>query len=47
MFKLRFKMSSTELAWHSGSEMDCQATASGLIPGGNGLKTKLHVLRKG
>ena len=35
-----------ELAWRSGSVMDCQATALGLIPDGIGVKTKLHVLRK-
>ena len=27
--------------------MDCHATARGSIPVGNGVKTKLHVLRKG
>ena len=36
-----------ELAWRSGSVMDCHATARCLIPGGNGVKTQLHVLRKG
>ena len=36
-----------ELAWHSGSVMDCHATAWGSIPGGNGVFTELHVLRKG
>ena len=35
-----------ELAWRIGSVMDCHATARGLIPGGNGVKTELHVLRK-
>ena len=35
-----------ELAWCSGSVMDYQATAWGSIPGGNGVKTELHVLRK-
>ena len=35
-----------ELAWRSGSGiMDCQATARDSIPGGNGVKTELHVLR--
>ena len=37
----------TELAWHSGSVMDCHATARGSIPGGNSVKTELHVLLKG
>ena len=36
-----------ELAWRSGCVMDCHATARGSIPGGNGVKTRLHVLRKG
>ena len=36
-----------ELAWRSGSVMDCHATARGSIPGRNGLFTELHVLRKG
>ena len=36
-----------ELAWRSGSVMDCHATARGSIPGGNGVLTELHVLRKG
>ena len=36
-----------ELAWRSGSVMDCYATARGSIPGGNGVFTELHVLRKG
>ena len=35
------------LACHSGSVMDCHATARGSIPGGNGVFTKLHILRKG
>ena len=35
------------LAWRSGSVMDCHATARGSIPGGNGVFTELHVLRKG
>ena len=35
------------LAWRSGSVMDCHATTRGSIPDGNGVKTKLHVLRKG
>ena len=36
-----------ELAWRSGSVMDCHTTVRGLIPGGNGEKTELQVLRKG
>ena len=36
-----------ELAWGSGSVMDCHATARGSIPGGNSVFTELHVLRKG
>ena len=36
-----------ELAWHSGRVMDCHATAWGSIPGGNAVKTELHILRKG
>ena len=36
-----------ELAWHSGSVMDCHATARGSIPGGTGVFTELHVLCKG
>ena len=36
-----------ELAWCSGSEMDCHATARGSIPGGDGVRTKLHAIRKG
>ena len=35
------------MAWRSGSVMDYHATARGSIPGGNGVKTELHVLRKG
>ena len=37
---LKFKL-------RSGSVMDCHATAWGSIPGGNGVFTELHVLRKG
>ena len=36
-----------ELAWRSGSVMDCHATTRGSIPGGNSVFTELHVLRKG
>ena len=35
--QVHFVMS--ELAWRSGSVMDCHATAWGSIPGGNGIKT--------
>ena len=40
-------LSGVDLAWHSGSVMDCHATAWGSIPAGNGIFTELHVLRKG
>ena len=36
-----------ELAWRTGSVMDWHAMARGSIPGGNGVKTELHVLCKG
>ena len=36
-----------DLAWGSSSGMDCHATAGGSLPGGNGVKTELHFLRKG
>ena len=36
-----------ELAWRSGCVMDCHTTTSGSIIGGDGVKTELHVLRKG
>ena len=39
--------SKAELAWRSGSVMDCHATAQGSISGENGVKTELRVLRKG
>ena len=42
---LCLSVSLVELAWRSGSVMDCHATARGLIPGGNGVFTELHVLR--
>ena len=44
---LPFTYSEMELAWRSGSVMDCHAKARGSIPGGNGVFTELHVLRKG
>ena len=34
-------------AWRSDSVMDFHATVQGSIPGGNGVFTELHVLRKG
>ena len=36
-----------DLAWRSGSVIDCHAMVRGLIPGENGVFTELHVLRKG
>ena len=36
-----------EIAWRSGSVMDCHTTARGSIPGGNGVFNELHVQRKG
>ena len=36
-----------ELAWCSGSVIDCHATAQGSNPSGNGVKTWLHLLHKG
>ena len=36
-----------ELAWRSGYVMDCHAMTLGLIPRGDGVKTELHVFRKG
>ena len=36
-----------ELAWRSGSVIDCHAMAWGKIPDGYGVKIELHVLRKG
>ena len=35
-----------ELAWCSGSVMDCHTTTRGSIPVGKGVSTELHVLRK-
>ena len=35
-----------ELAWHSGSVMDCHAAARGSISAGNGVFTELRVIRK-
>ena len=45
--KFTFHIDGMELAWHSGSVMDCHATARGSIPGRNGVFIELHVLRKG
>ena len=42
-----FAHDSVELAWRSGSVMDCHVTAQGSIPDGNGVFTEFHVLRKG
>ena len=36
-----------ELAWRSGSVMDCHLTARGSIPGRDGVFTERHVLHKG
>ena len=36
-----------ETVWRSGTVMDCHATALLSIPGGNGDKTELYVLRNG
>ena len=36
-----------ELSLRSGRVMDCHATTQSYIPGGNGVKTELHVLHKG
>ena len=44
VYDINFKV---ELAWRSGSVMDCHTTARGSFPGGNGLFTELHVLHKG
>ena len=45
-FYLRLKLL-VELAWRSGSIMDCHAMVQGSIPSGNGVFTELQVLRKG
>ena len=34
------QISEMELAWGSGSVMDCRATARGSIPGGNGVQNR-------
>ena len=36
-----------ELAWRSGSVMDCHTTARGSIPDGISVKNEIHILRKG
>ena len=36
-----------ELAWRSRSVMDCHTTDGGSIPSGKGVKSEIHVLRKG
>ena len=33
--------------WYSCWIKDCHATAQGLIPSGNSVKTELNILRKG
>ena len=35
------------MAWRSDCAMDFHATTRSSIPGGNSVKTELHVLRKG
>ena len=47
MFKSDVKPQYLELAWRSGSVMDCHTMARGSIPGGNGVVTELHVFHKG
>ena len=42
-----FRAVRTVMAWRSGSVMHCHAPARGSNPGGSGVKTELHVLRKG
>ena len=44
---LQYPLVVVELAWRSGSVMDCHATGGDSIPGGNDVNTELHVLRKG
>ena len=39
-------MGSYPLTWRSGCIMDCHAKTCGSIPGGNGVKTELRVLRR-
>ena len=46
MHQLKYDRLIVELAWRGGCVMDCHATAQGSIPGGNGVKTELHVLCK-
>ena len=40
-------MSLMELVWRIGCVMDYYAMTRGSIPGGDGVKTDFHVLRKG
>ena len=43
----KFLSGTVELAWCTGSVMDCHTMAKGSIPGGNGVKTKLQIFRRG
>ena len=40
-------MMRVQFAWYCGRVMNCHAIPRGSIPGENGVKTELHVLRKG
>ena len=44
---MQYLKSVSQLAWRSGSVMDCNATTRGSIHSGNSVKTELHVLHKG
>ena len=44
---IRIQVDAVERACRSSSVMDCHATARGSIPDRNGVKTELHILRKG
>ena len=35
-----------EIAWRSGSVMDCHVTTRGSIPGGHGVFTQIHVCKQ-
>ena len=43
---VKCNLTCVKLAWRNGSVIDYHATARGSIPGGNGVKTELYVLRK-
>ena len=50
MFKtqlVRYNFYQASNQWGRGCVMACQATVQGLIPGGNSVKSELHVLCKG